>query len=429
MYSMRKPVFISACLAILAIGFGCVTTWADERADQRRIGRNVSSAKESVQPVGDFSGVPHKTQRAKERGFRNPVAAGAVTVTILGFLALGIFLIAGKIRQPYSITVEPVDPPELSNFMTLNSEKLLSMGFTHRLDFTIPELPHKGFFRLFGTKLNERAVILHELQSGSAAKLNKQFVNYIEFRTFLDNGIRVCTNNLRQRAGLKPKPDYVIIRHPGVQDVEELYNRHRADVDHAKITHRGRIVAQPLDRFPEQFAEDWEALMRYEVEQGALKKSEDAGMVRGTPMTVLRAISPTEESGPMAWAGALVGAVMLLTLILLIPTLDESLGFKGGVAFNARTETIAILVITLVVGFVVGSGGVLTGLLVYLPSIIIVETGPLGYLMPIALAYTSGTVGEKLRRLPDSGTMPFYKFLSPELYLVILLGIGPFFFY
>jgi hypothetical protein len=409
MFWARRIAVTLVCVMGISMSLGLGAAWAERdtdqfSADERTFSRTAASS-------------------VKERDFRTPVAAGAITVTILGFLACGVVFIARKIRQPYSISIEPLEAPELSEFMIVNSEKLVSMGFTHRLDFTIPELPHKGFFRLFGTKLNERAVMLHEIQSGSAAKLNKQYVNYVEFRTFLDNGMRVQTNNVNQHSGLKPKPDQITIRYPGISDIQALYNQHRADVDHTKAHYGGRVISQPLDSFSEQFPADWKSLMAYEMEQGLVKKSEDPGIVVGTSMLVLRSLAPAKESASLAWLASLVGAVVLLAVLALIRMAPEAGGPSASPAalYGARPESVAILVIALITGFVVGSGGVITGLLVYLPSLILLETGPLGYFLPIALAYMAGSSGAKLRRLPDRNLIPVYKFLSPDIYITVLL--------
>jgi hypothetical protein len=220
----------------------------------------------------------------------------ALVVGIILLIALLLLdKIARGVKQPSWITVVPLaDPPDLvqevSGYVATTTEQLTKLGFSPRLDFTAPELPHKCFLRLMIDSWGDHSAIVAEVEAKveKSGQVVRWFVNYFEFMTILDSGTRVNTSNSPYKNVLEPLPDCVQTRYPHVTDPRDLFDIHRADVDRARMERGGRTVAQSLEQFLKDFPLRWAETMAYQGQVGLLKKSADGRTYEGTRRLILR---------------------------------------------------------------------------------------------------------------------------------------------
>jgi len=345
---------------------------------------------------------------------------------LAGTLGLILLYVAKKVKQPYTVTVAPlaISPGTAGPgaFIDGKTQELRLLNFSEPLDFTVPELPHKGWYRVLFGYGGDHAAFLAEIEAGSG-KAVKSWVNFAEFKTVLDNGVMIQTNNSPFKQSLSPPPHIFTVRYPSVSTIRELFDKHRLHVEQVRARLGGNITSQKREKFAEDFETGWEEVMQYQIACGTVRRSRDNKNLTGTVRLVARALSPesTTEGRGLVVTAPIAGALVMGLLAWSMPSALASLDLQGIPYLCSEIEAGAIVFIALAVGYVAGSGGGMLGLLTYVPTVILFESGPIGHIIPVFLAFNSGMLGEKLRQRADPKVLPIYKYLSPELYVVVVL--------
>ena len=242
---------------------------------------------------------PSQKEMEKEIGARNTVLQ-----TILLFVLLGIFaffvLVGRAVTQPASISVatfaaprDTVPDEEVSTFIRETTNKLIWMGFNPMLDFTVPELPHKGFFRWMSDGNGDHTVLIVETTpAGAGVSKAMPKVKFIEFQTLLDNGCKINTNNSPLRNPLIPPPTYLITTHKRVSVPRELFEIHLQNVQRMQMEQGGRIKPQKLEDFERELTLEWQELMQYQAQVGLMKLKRDGRSYQGTAKLILNYFVP-----------------------------------------------------------------------------------------------------------------------------------------
>ncbi len=361
------------------------------------------------------------------RSIRSPERIGLYTGIALGIIAV-VFLGVGHIvKQPAHVSVVPIHredltDPDKQDYIDTMTRSLAGLGFSPMIDFTVPELPQQGLFRVLSLSDGSHTVMVAQVQGGGFGA--KQYVNYIEFQTILDDDAVINTSNSPVKSGFTAPDNYLITRHPKIGEPSELFNVHRKDV-HDMQTKRGRrIKRQTKEEFARTFTREWSDIMELQAKRGLLKKKDDGKHYRATFALVMRTVSPNLDDmneAVEAMSISLAGAAVTLVGVITAPYLIALTGLDQ-IPFAARLyEAAMITVIATACGAIAGSGGYLLGLMCYLPSVIIFESGPIGVFLPTILAANSGLLGEKIANISGSATLPLHKQLSPEMYLSLIL--------
>jgi hypothetical protein len=354
------------------------------------------------------------------REFRSPIGI----LSAVGILAatLGVFFlfIASRIKQPANITVVPFNNDHPSPYIAQTTQDLEALGFQTKLDFTVPELPHPGKFRFMATSDATRSVFLAEIETKGLAK---QCVNFVEFKTVTDNNLKILSTNSRHKNSLKPLPDMFTFKHREIQNVRDLFNQHRADVDSVRSRLGGRIKPQDVDGFQDEFPEQWREFMKFQRTHGMMKKGGDKNVLKGTVKMVAAYFTPEfkdSESRRAVAAIMIMGALLLLCSALVMPRIITDFGSGAAPFMGAKIEAGIIVMVCLIAGYFVANDGATAGPICFLPSVVLLVSGPIGIFLPIFLAYESATLGAKLRHPPPAG-VSLFKHFSPHWYLVLLL--------
>ncbi|MEW6349637.1 MAG: hypothetical protein AB1646_11295 [Thermodesulfobacteriota bacterium] len=404
-------------LVLLAV---CACAWLSGEsigAEPLSDARSADEERDPTVPLEDPSPIPSTAARE----IRTPAEILAYFIGATGFLAGVLALVGAAVRQPGSVTIYPLDEyPEESDYLNTVTDQLMALGFTKELDFTIPELPHQGFYRLMSTRGGEHTVMVLQIVSGSGFSVNRQYVNYMEYQTILDNGGKINTNNSPLKGPFIPPPDLLTRSHPRVLDPKALFDLHRADVAELRTKRGGRIKRQKPEEFASEFVKEWRNIHEYQVEKGLLKRAKESDTFRGTLWLVLRHLSPnveTRDDALNAFAIAMTGACAMVAATWAMPFLVEEFGVRGYPAAVRELEACVILLICLVTGYAAGTGGYLLGLACYVPAAVVFLSGPLGYFIPVVLSANTGQLGEKLRNMSQGRSLAWYRQLSPEVYI------------
>jgi hypothetical protein len=367
------------------------------------------------------------------RTLRLPREMALYAVIAVGILALILLLVPRAVVHPSRISIVPLARPldsvqDVSEYMTRTTRALMALGFLPQLDFTIPELPHRGFFRFMSMPNGHHTVLLAEIeaQPKTDRKANKDLVAYLEFQTILDNGCKINTNNSPMASPLTPPPHFLVTRHSHVVNPDTLFRIHREDVDLMRSARGGRIMPQSLEQFYTDFPEEWQDISEYQVSLGLMKRGKDPQKYTARPALLLRAMSPRMVKRPRVWWSVpvpLVGAVVTAVVVVAVPRLVAFLGLADHPVPARELEAYLILIPAAVAGYVVGTGGALLGLTCYAPTLVMFSEGPVAHVILLFLAMAAGSVGEKSRNRPREDTRPFYRYFSPEIYIVALLLI------
>lgn len=385
------------------------------------------------QPAPGFSGQPESHGGTASRTFRSPGEVFTYLGILVGVLAVVIVFVSRSVEQPARITVVPQAQPgstveNVSDFMRETTERLGAMGFRAKLDFTVPELPHRGFYRWMCTVNGDHTVLLAEVETNlkTQAKAKKQYVAFIEFQTVLDNGCKVNTNNSPVANPLKPPPNYLVTGHSRVSVPQDLFNIHQDAVAWMISRRGGRIVPQRVEDFRSDFMTEWRELMQYQVSLGLVKRQGGGSTVRGTPALVMRALAPRNLQRPKVWWAfpvPVMGALAIGVTVWAIPQLARLLGLESSSLAVKGAEAYAVLLLSIAAGYIVGTGGALVGMTCYVPVLALFQAGPVGHVLLLFLSLCGGGLGEKLRNRQPYYKYPWHTTLAPELYLAAVLLI------
>jgi hypothetical protein len=357
------------------------------------------------------------------REFRSPIgilSAVGILSAILGVLFL---IIAASVKQPADISIVPINYDKPCLYVSQATQDLAALGFQVKLDFTVPELPHQGKFRLMATEDETRTALLYEIETKG---LIKQYVNFVEFKTITDNDLKILSNNSPHKNSLKAPPDLFTFRHQEIRNVGDLFNQHRADVDSVRSRLGGRIKPQNVDDFQRQFPIEWRELMQFQRAHGMMKKSGDKNVLKGTVKMVAAYFTPEfkdSESRRAMFAIMIIGALLIFYSALVMPRIVADLGLEKTPFVAAKIEAGIIVAVCLTAAYILATWGETAGFIgfmCFLPSVLLLVSGPIGIFLPIFLAYESATLGAKLRNPPPVG-VSLFKHFSPHWYLVLLL--------
>ncbi len=213
--------------------------------------------------------------------------------TILAILAYMVLDVIGKsVTQPADVRVvafgEPLDARwHDPDYIREKTQGLEALGFSIVMDFKVPELPHEGVFRWMVTSTGDHSVLLAQIQPDSG-RAPAQVIDYLEFQTELDNGVKVNSNNSPLKQSLLPPPHLQIFAHARATSPHELYTLHRQNVDHVRTVFGGRVVPQRRERFEAEFCSDWRETLRFQSSKGLLRLGEDGMTYHGTAKLVVR---------------------------------------------------------------------------------------------------------------------------------------------
>ncbi len=210
-----------------------------------------------------------------------------------------LMAIAKAVKQPVQVSVVPFATPlesleQVSPYIGTTTKRLTPLGFTRRLDFTVPELPHEGFFRLMSSSDDEHTVLLHEIMAEPRDSECRSIrrVNCLEFQTVFNDGTKVNTGNTPMRSPLTPLPHVSVSNHPKVLDPEALFEIHRRHVEQVGAKSGWKIRPQRLEDFSDDFSRDWRDTMRYNASLGFLREDEVGKHYQGRAMLIVRYFLP-----------------------------------------------------------------------------------------------------------------------------------------
>lgn len=370
------------------------------------------------------------------RTLRAPDEVALYAAITAGVVALILLLVPRAVTHPAAISIVPLARPldsvgDVSDFMDRSTQSLMALGFLQQLDFSIPELPHRGFYRLMSMPNGHHTVMVAEIEAHPKTSQNpkKEFVTYFEFQTVLDNGCKVNTSNTPIGSPLKPPPQYLVTRHPRVASAEKLFRIHLRDVDRMRSARGGRIWPQKLEDFVEEFTTEWRDITEYQVSLGLLKQGKNPEVYQGRTTLLLRAMAPRWVERPRAWWAAPVpvfGAILTGLIVWAVPRLIDLLGLGAYPVAAKELEAYLVLIPAVLAGYLVGTGGAVLGLACYAPTLVLFNAGPVAHAILLFLAMTAGSVGEKARNWPVHTSPPFYRYFSPEIYVgaVLLVVAG-----
>ena len=220
-------------------------------------------------------------------------------VALIVAVWLILMAIAKAVKQPVQVSVAPFATPleslkQVSPYIGTATERLTRLGFTTRLDFTVPELPHEGFFRLMSSLDDEHTVLLHEIMAEprDSERRSIRRVNCLEFQTVFNDGTKVNTGNTPMRSPLTPLPHVSVSNHPKVLDPEALFEIHRRHVEEVAAKSGWKIRPQRLEDFPDEFSRDWRDTMKYNASLGFLREDEVGKHYQGRAMLIVRYFLP-----------------------------------------------------------------------------------------------------------------------------------------
>jgi len=352
---------------------------------------------------------------------------------IIVALPLILSLLARAVTQPANITVKPLARTyecvnDASQPVKQSTEKLMALGFRPQLDFTVPELPYGNFYRLMSTNDGNHTVLVAEMeaQPRTSQKKNKQYVNFIEYQTLLDNGCRVNTSDNYMKNPLTPPPQTIVSQHPRVATAAELFNVHRREVDEVRSKRGGRIWPQRLETFFDDLTAEWTDIMSYQVALGLLKRGKDGKTYRGRTALLVRSIIPPLGGRPRLWQALpvpLVGALLTGLIVWCIPKITAITGLQGHPLAAKELEACLVIIPAALAGYLVGFGGPVLGVFCYAPTLVLFNLGPVGHGVLMLLALTAGSLGEKTRVWHMRVRAKFFTHFSPEIYITVGLLI------
>jgi hypothetical protein len=220
-------------------------------------------------------------------------------VLTAGVVWLILAAIAKAVKQPVTVTVVPFDAPlesfrQVSPYIGAAAQQLIPLGFETRLDFTVPELPHEGFFRLMSTSNDEHTALLYEIMfhPRNSERTGRAPHNFMEFQTVFDDGTKVNTKNCLKNSPLVPLPHVRESNHPDVQDAEPLFAIHRRRVERIGTTGGRRILPQRPEDFSGELSREWRDTMSYNSSLGLFTLDESGTQYHGRAVLMVRYFFP-----------------------------------------------------------------------------------------------------------------------------------------
>jgi hypothetical protein len=422
---MRRllPLFFVACLVAAALGLPHACFSAPPVLADKQVGEDFEPDdgydSPVIPPFGRFGAyAPNPYDIPRE--FRAPLgilsAMGVVAVVAVGFL----LLVGATVKQPAEVSVVPINNSKPSPYLIQATEELATLGFQPLLDFKIPEFPHTGKFRLTATTDGTRGALIFEIETKGPIK---QYFNFVEFKTVTDNGLKITSNNSSHKNSLKPLPGLFMFMHPEIPNITDLYNQHRADVDTVRSRQGGRIVSQDWEHFQERFPEEWREMMKFQRAEGLMKKGGDKNVMKGTMAMVIRYFTPEFKDSKSRFAAiavVILGALLILGGALAMPKIASGAALSKAPFLAAKIEAALIVSVCLIAGYFAAPTGGAVGPMCFVPSVVLLISGPIGIFLPICLALESAFLGGKLRNAPPPG-VSLFKHLSPHWYIMLLL--------
>lgn len=365
------------------------------------------------------------------RVFRDPDDIALYTAAILCVIGLIIYLAPKGVRQPMHVTVDPqADPyqpaPNVSEYVRTTTEKLEVLGFSQQLDFTVPELPHEGFFRYMSLKNGSQAVLIFEVTVGSKGKkpsIGFKTVQFIEFQTILTGGIRINTNNNPLKNYFLPPPGIFVKSASHLVEPRDLSDEHRRHVEEVRTHGRNEVIPQRLEEFISRFPQEWERIHEYQAAVGLVRRDLSNQQFIGTPKIIVKAIFSgfTEDFGGLTGlAIPVMVSVFMGALVWSMPILLAVTGLYQKPILASEIEICGIGLLGLTAGLASRMAGGIWGGFCYAPAAVLFVAGPVGIVAPLVMAIASGGLGEKLAFVPMWKSWRDLKLLSPEIYIALL---------
>jgi len=363
------------------------------------------------------------------RSVRDPLEIAFCLGAMALVLVLILYQVSKGVRQPVKVSVEPLAEqlqtvPSVSEYVQTTTDKLGVLGFSQQLDFTVPELPHKGFFRYLSLRDGSHTVLIYEIVLGTkGAKANVGFktVQFFEFQTVLDGDVKINTGNNPLKNYLSPPPGVFPRTNQHLTEPRELFDEHRRHVEEVRTRESAAVQPQRLEEFFSTFAREWERTNDYQVSVGLFKRDASGEQYIGTPKIILRALLTgfkEDFGGPVGLVIPLMVACYMAGVVWSMPKIVAFTGLHAFPVLAVELETVAIGVLALTVGLASRVGGAVWGTLCYAPSAILFIAGPLGYLIPFVIAGGSGGLGEKLAFASMWKSWKDVRLLSPEIFFV-----------
>lgn len=269
----------------------------------------LSPSTEGGDPAGIERQAPRNTASDEKTGTGDAAPSGGIAEDIvrkalsglsavfsdtllLGLLAVVVATVllcrtlSRGVRMPAEVTVMPVQVPPhgASDRVEAMTESLMSLGFSHQLDFTLPELPHEGFFRLMADSRDKRTALISEIKAQGMAEP----AHYIEFQTLVETGAKIDTNNNPIPTPFIPPPHVFVEVYPGMEDLSTLFDRHRSHEEGVLRRTPGAITLQRIEEFPARMRDDWREIIECQQACGLLEKDPNGDDYHGTSRLFLR---------------------------------------------------------------------------------------------------------------------------------------------
>lgn len=365
------------------------------------------------------------------RTFRPVSSFAPLLLGLVILLAGAAWFLAANIRQPRRISLQPLELSEEerareSPFMRNTTEKLESLGFSRSLDFTVPELPHPGFYRYMASPTEEYAAILYEIQpaGGKAGQHVGEAITCLEFRSVLEDGLKVNTSNNAMDNYVVVPDDQAASRLAGEENPMKLFEYHTRRTAELAAERGTAIRLQSPAEFRRTFIAEWDKMLEHQIEQGFLRPDKEGKTCHGTMKLILSVPAPrsiTENRASLGLLYLLSSALLMLLVVWSMPSIVRLLGFGGMPVAAKELEAVTIFVAAALPACPVGTGGILIGVLGYIPTAVILEPGPLGTVVPVLSALIGGSVGAKISERSGVGGRSTVVRLIPEAVGLIVL--------
>lgn len=290
-------------LVLILVGIlVAVGIWLNLRTDElspvmngAETSRIVREAPEFATPQGrEGGGEPTSTSFVEElvRAIRSALSTIFSDTVALGFIALVVLAallmraVSRGVRMPAKVTVVPVEgaADEVSDYVESTTRSLKSLGFSHLLDFTMPELPHESFYRFMGSSEGKHTALISEIRARGLVEPAR----YVEFQTLLENGAKINTNNNPLPTPFIPPPHVFVDTYPDLKDLAMVYDKHLENEDRVILENPGPISLQRIEDFPARMSRDWREVIEYQAACGLLTRNPDDDDFYGTTRLFLR---------------------------------------------------------------------------------------------------------------------------------------------
>lgn len=362
-------------------------------------------------------------------------AASSYAIYALVFLAVllvfGVPAILRKVTLPADFSWAEIQEPML----TPTSQKLfkktdaiaMQLFFQPVKIFTIPKLPQQNENKLYYSADAATGFLV------SAINSQQRVIPVLEFATRFEDGTELDTTNAPVTVLFSEPPWRSVARFPGLTDLGKLHDAHKLRVEEKKAQGIAPHYTKPEDMM-EEIRQSQVRQMDYQVEQGILRKDEQANVYRATPKIALRGvvafINPFADDFTLKkfLIGAALGVALTVAWVFLVDYLSLENQLKG---FFPAYSPAQITFLAFCPGFVLAGmalgwqfpqKGFLWGFIISIPGIFLLPAAATNPLVFSLVAAMSGYTANKLHG-PEPINQKFARLFGALVVLTLLIVV------